>query len=61
MENALICHGRQKGQVMLYRGTEYVANFVEKVRLEIITADDSEGKIVEAIITTTHTERSVTV
>ena len=41
MESALICHGRQKGQAMLYRGVEHMANFVEKVKLEIIAADDA--------------------
>lgn len=58
MESELICHGRQKGQILLYRGTEYVANFVEKIKLEIIAADDSVGKIVEAIGAVARTERS---
>jgi nitrogen regulatory protein P-II 1 len=49
MESTLICHGRQKGQAMIYRGAEYVTSFVEKVKLEIIAADDSVGKIIEAI------------
>lgn len=49
MESALICHGSRKGQAMFYRGAEYVANFVEKVKLEIVAADDSVAKIVEAI------------
>jgi len=58
MESAFICHGRQKGQAMLYRGAEYVANFVERVKLEIIAADDSVGKIIEVIGTIAKTERS---
>lgn len=57
MESALICRGRQKGQGMIYRGAEYVANFVEKVKLEIIAADDAVGRIVEAIGTNARTER----
>lgn len=57
MESALICHGRQKGQAMLYRGVEHMANFVEKVKLEIIAADDSVGKIVEVIGNIAKTER----
>ena len=57
MESALICHGRQKGQAMIYRGAEYVADFVEKVKLEIIAADDSVGKIVEVISNIAKTER----
>ena len=57
MESALICHGRQKGQAMLYRGVEHMANFVEKVKLEIIAADDAVGKIVEVIGNIAKTER----
>ncbi|MFA6498315.1 MAG: P-II family nitrogen regulator [Desulfurivibrionaceae bacterium] len=57
MESALTCHGRQKGQAMLYRGAEHVANFVEKIKLEIIAADDSVGKIVETIGAIAKTER----
>jgi nitrogen regulatory protein P-II 1 len=49
MESVIICHGRQKGQVMFYRGAEYVTNLVEKVKLEIIAADESVGKIIEII------------
>ncbi len=47
MESSVISH--QKGQVMIFRGARFVANLVEKVKLEIITADDSVGKVVEAI------------
>ena len=57
MESVLICHGRKKGQMMLFRGSEYMLNFVEKIKLEIIAADDTVGKIVEAIGTTARTER----
>jgi len=57
MESAIICHGREKGQVMIFRGAEYVANFVEKVKLEIIAADDAVGKIIEVIGSVAKTER----
>ena len=57
MESALVCHGRQKGQAMLYRGAEHVVNFVERVKLEIIAADDMVGKIVEVIGNIAKTER----
>ncbi len=57
MESPLICHGRQKGEAMLYRGAEYVANFVEKVKIEVIAGDDLVGKIVEVIGTVARTER----
>ena len=57
MESALICHGRQKGQAMFFRDAEYMADFVEKIKLEIIAADDSVGKIVEVIGNIAKTER----
>ncbi len=57
MESAIYCHGRQKGQAIVYRGAEYVANLVEKVKLEVIAADDSVGKIIEAIGNIAKTER----
>ncbi len=57
MESALVCHGRQKGRTMFFRGAEYVANFVEKVKLEIIAADEAVGRIVEVIGTIARTER----
>ena len=48
MESTIICHG-QKGQVMIFRGAKFVANFVEKVKLEIKSADDAAEKVIEAI------------
>ena len=48
-ESAVKCHTRQNGQTMSFRGATFVANIVEKVKLEIIAADDSVGKIIEAI------------
>ena len=47
MESTIKCH--QKGQVMVFRGAKFMANIVEKVKLEIVTADDSVTRIVEAI------------
>jgi nitrogen regulatory protein P-II 1 len=49
MESSIICHGQQQGQVMIFRGAKFVANVVEKVKLEIISADDSAERIIEAI------------
>jgi nitrogen regulatory protein P-II 1 len=57
MEIALICHGSQKRQRLFYHGSEYVTSFVEKVKLEIIAADDSVGKIVAVIGNHAKTER----
>jgi nitrogen regulatory protein PII len=47
MESAVQCH--QKGQTMIFRGASFMANIVEKVKLEIVAADDSVAKIIEAI------------
>jgi len=41
--------GRQKGHTELYRGAEYVVDFLPKVKLEIIVSEDQAGKTVETI------------
>lgn len=41
--------GRQKGHTELYRGAEYVVDFLPKVKLEIIAGDDKVAEIVGAI------------
>lgn len=41
--------GRQKGHTELYRGAEYVVDFLPKIKLEIVVADDEVAKVVEAI------------
>ncbi|MDD2540707.1 MAG: P-II family nitrogen regulator [Desulfuromonadaceae bacterium] len=57
MESDVISHSHQKGRVMIFRGARFVANLVEKVKLEIVAADDSTVKIVEAIGSIARTER----
>lgn len=41
--------GRQKGHTELYRGAEYVVDFIPKIKMEIIVADDIAARVVEAI------------
>ena len=41
--------GRQKGHTELYRGAEYVVDFLPKVKLEIAIADDMVDQVVEAV------------
>jgi nitrogen regulatory protein P-II 1 len=41
--------GRQKGHTELYRGAEYVVDFLPKVKLEIVTTDDLLQQCIEAI------------
>jgi nitrogen regulatory protein P-II 1 len=42
--------GRQKGHTELYRGAEYVVDFLPKVKLEIAATDDQVDRVVEAIV-----------
>jgi nitrogen regulatory protein PII len=48
-------YGRQSGHTEIYRGAEYVVNFVPKIRLEIAAPDDQVEKIVETISNTART------
>ena len=49
--------GRQKGHTELYRGAEYVVDFLPKVKLEIIVADDMLESALEAIKSAAQTGR----
>ena len=42
-------YGRQKGHTELYRGAEYVVDFLPKAKVEVAVADDMAERIVEAI------------
>ena len=41
--------GRQKGHTELYRGAEYVVDFLPKVKIELVVEDDQVVKVVDAI------------
>ncbi|MGO8828867.1 MAG: P-II family nitrogen regulator [Steroidobacteraceae bacterium] len=47
--------GRQKGHTELYRGAEYVVDFLPKVKLELAVDDEQVDQVVEAIIETART------
>ena len=49
--------GRQKGHTELYRGAEYVVDFLPKVKLEIVVADDVVDKAIQAIVEAANTGR----
>jgi nitrogen regulatory protein P-II 1 len=49
--------GRQKGHTELYRGAEYVVDFLPKVKIEIVLADDLVDRAVEAITNAARTGR----
>jgi nitrogen regulatory protein PII len=48
-------YGRQSGHTEIYRGAEYVVNFVPKVKLEIVAPDDRAETIVDTIAATART------
>ena len=49
--------GRQKGHTELYRGAEYVVDFIPKIKLEIAITDDLVAKVVETIMLAARTGR----
>ncbi len=49
--------GRQKGHTELYRGAEYVVDFLPKVKLEIIVTDELVAEVIEAIKNSAKTGR----
>ena len=49
--------GRQKGHTELYRGAEYIVDFLPKVKIEMVLADDLVEPAIEAIISAARTEK----
>jgi nitrogen regulatory protein P-II 1 len=49
--------GRQKGHTELYRGAEYVVDFLPKIKVEVVIPDDMVSKVTEAIQTAANTGR----
>lgn len=49
--------GRQKGHTELYRGAEYVVDFLPKVKMEVVVADDLVDKVIAAIEASAKTGR----
>jgi nitrogen regulatory protein PII len=49
--------GCQKGHTELYRGAEYVVDFLPKIKLEVAISDDMVDKVIEAIATSANTGR----
>ncbi len=50
-------YGRQKGHTELYRGAEYVIDFLPKVKIEVFVSDEMAARVVETIRSTAHTGR----
>jgi nitrogen regulatory protein P-II 1 len=49
--------GRQKGHTELYRGAEYVVDFLPKVKIEVVLADDQVDGAIQAIIAAAKTDK----
>lgn len=49
--------GRQKGHTELYRGAEYVVDFLPKIKLEIVIPDDQLDEVIDTIMKTAQTGR----
>jgi len=49
--------GRQKGHTELYRGAEYVVDFLPKVKIEVVLSDDIVDGAIEAIIEAAKTDK----
>jgi len=49
--------GRQKGHTELYRGAEYVVDFLPKIKIEIAVSDEMVDKAVQAVVEAAHTGR----
>jgi len=50
-------YGRQKGHTELYRGAEYVVDFLPKIKIEVVIADDQLEPVLEAITGAARTGR----
>ncbi|WP_432636066.1 P-II family nitrogen regulator, partial [Albidovulum sp.] len=49
--------GRQKGHTELYRGAEYVVDFLPKVKIEVVLSDDMVDAAIEAIVSAARTDK----
>ena len=48
-------YGRQKGHTELYRGAEYIIDFLPKVKIEVVVPDERVDEVIDAIIETAKT------
>ena len=49
--------GRQRGHTELYRGAEYVVDFLPKIKIEVVVDDSIADQVVEALMTAARTEK----
>ncbi|MEO2153153.1 MAG: P-II family nitrogen regulator [Aquificae bacterium] len=49
--------GQQKGETEIYRGTEYVVDFLPKIKIEVVVKDEDAEKVIETIANAARTGR----
>lgn len=47
--------GRQKGHTETYRGTEYAVDFIPKIKLEVVVADNESAAVIDTLVRTART------
>ncbi len=47
--------GRQRGHTEIYRGAEYIVDFLPKIKIEIVVSEDSLKRVIDAIIKSANT------
>ena len=50
--------GRQRGHKEVYRGTEYEVDFIPKIKIDLVVADDMSDKVVTTIVESANTKQS---
>ncbi len=50
-------YGRQKGHTELYRGAEYVIDFLPKIKIEVVVGDDLAERVIETLVAAARTGR----
>ncbi len=50
-------YGRQKGHTELYRGAEYVVDFLPKIKIEVVVTESQYGAVLDAIVAAARTGR----
>jgi len=50
-------YGRQKGHTEIYRGAEYIVDFIPKIKIEIVTSSDRVDEVVDTIRTAANTKK----
>lgn len=50
VNNQFAMRNYKKGRSMFYRSAEYIADFIEKIKVDIVAADELAGKVIETVV-----------